>query len=245
MKQEQPSGLDNQRVEELEHEEHWVAVSDLMGGLMMVFLLIALVFMVIVELERRKIHDVAVVYERLRTQLYEDLRREFADDLPRWGAELNKDLSIRFLRTELLFDRGVADLKPDFSAILADFFPRYVRIIASDRYRQDIKEVRIEGHTDRGWSDAKTPDDAYIRNMELSQTRTRTTLAYLLGLETVAYRKPWLKSHLTANGLSSSKPVLLADGSEDSDRSRRVEFRLRTDAESRIEAILREGEMAP
>ncbi|WP_426417652.1 OmpA/MotB family protein [Aestuariirhabdus sp. LZHN29] len=241
MSQQRHDGLDNQRVEELEHEEHWVAVSDLMGGLMMVFLLIALVFMVIVELERRKIRDVAVVYERLRTQLYEDLRREFAEDLPRWGAELNPDLSIRFLRTELLFDRGEEELKPDFSAILSDFFPRYVRIIASDQYRLDINEVRIEGHTDRGWSDAATEDEAYIRNMELSQARTRTTLAYVLGLDSVSYRKPWLKSHLTANGLSSSKPVLYSDGEEDSDRSRRVEFRLRTDAESRIEAILREG----
>ncbi|RRJ85486.1 OmpA family protein [Aestuariirhabdus litorea] len=212
-----------------------------MGGLMMVFLLIALVFMVMVELERRKIHDVAVVYERLRTQLYEDLKREFEADLPRWGAELSPDLSIRFLRTELLFDRGKAELKEDFSAILADFFPRYVRIITSDSYRNDINEVRIEGHTDRGWSDASSEDDAYVRNMELSQARTRTTLAYVLGLEAVGYRKPWLKSHLTANGLSSSKPVLLANGKEDSDRSRRVEFRLRTDAESRIEAILREG----
>jgi len=36
---------------EIEHEEHWVAVSDLMGGLMMVFLLIAVVYMVQLEVE--------------------------------------------------------------------------------------------------------------------------------------------------------------------------------------------------
>jgi hypothetical protein len=36
---------------ELEHdsEEHWIAVSDLMSGLMMLFLLIAVLYLVIVE----------------------------------------------------------------------------------------------------------------------------------------------------------------------------------------------------
>ena len=43
---------------------------------------------------------------------------------------------------------------------------------------------------------------------------------------------------MTANGLSSSKPILSLGGEEDRERSRRVEFRLRTDAESRIAAIL-------
>src|SRR5690554_7620369 len=77
---------------DVEHEEHWVSVSDLMGGLMMVFLLIAVVYMVQLEIESRKTRDVAVLYDRLRTQLYEDLLQEFSDDLPRWGAELNRDL---------------------------------------------------------------------------------------------------------------------------------------------------------
>jgi len=58
---------------DVEHEEHWVSVSDLMGGLMMVFLLIAVVYMVQLEIESRKVRDVAVLYDRLRTQLYEDL----------------------------------------------------------------------------------------------------------------------------------------------------------------------------
>ena len=56
--------------EHIEQEEHWVSVSDLMAGLMMVFLLVAIVFMVNAEIERNQIRDVAVLYDRLRTQLY-------------------------------------------------------------------------------------------------------------------------------------------------------------------------------
>jgi outer membrane protein OmpA-like peptidoglycan-associated protein len=224
---------------ELETEEHWVAVSDLMGGLMMVFLLIAVIYMVQLEIETRKIKDVALLYDRLRTQLYEDLYDEFQDDLPRWGAELNRDLSLRFFNTEVLFARGDDEIKPAFRDILNDFFPRYVKIITSDKYRDDIIEVRIEGHTSSDWGTATNTDSAYIKNMALSQARTRTTLAYLLDLDWLNGNKLWLKEHLTANGLSSSKLIMNA-GVEDGIRSRRVEFRLRTDAESRIAEILKE-----
>ncbi|TXR54043.1 OmpA/MotB family protein [Reinekea thalattae] len=223
--------------EHIEQEEHWVSVSDLMAGLMMVFLLVAIVFMVNAEIERNKVRDVAILYDRLRTQLYQDLVREFEPDLEAWGAEINPDLSIRFGRPELIFENGEKDLQDGFKAILTDFFPRYLNIIASDKYRNDIAEVRIEGHTSSGWL-GQDDDDAYILNMGLSQERTRSTLDYLLSLGSVEGEKDWLKQHMTANGLSSSKPVLSADGNEDRERSRRVEFRLRTDAESRIAAIL-------
>lgn len=232
------SGLEPSPNDTLAQEEHWVSVSDLMGGLMMVFLLISVIYMVQLEIESRKIKDVAILYDRLRTQLYDDLHREFSADLPRWGAELDRDLSLRFYNTELLFDRGDADLNPAFSEILADFFPRYVRILTRDKYRHDILEVRIEGHTSSDWGQGFSADDAYIRNMALSQARTRSALAYVLALAPVQDHKAWLTAHLTANGLSSSKPVLTPAGREDDARSRRVEFRVRTDADARIATIL-------
>lgn len=221
-----------------EQEEHWVSVSDLMAGLMMVFLLVAIIFMVAVEEEKNKIRDVALLYERLRTQLYEDLQTEFKDDLDNWGAKINPDLSIRFSKNEFLFDRGETDLQPKFKEILSDFFPRYLNILTRDDYKSDITEIRIEGHTSSMWF-GRSKDEGYILNMELSQGRTRSTLAYLINLEEIQNQKDWLVSHLTANGLSSSKPVLTLLGAEDEAMSRRVEFRVRTDAESRIAEILK------
>jgi outer membrane protein OmpA-like peptidoglycan-associated protein len=221
-----------------EQEEHWVAVSDLMAGLMMVFLLISIVFMVNVEVQQKKITDVAILYDHLRTQLYQDLLAEFEPDLKPWGAEIQEDLTFRFNKTELLFARGESDLNPEFQTILADFFPRYLKIITADKYRNDILEVRIEGHTSSGWFGAASDDDAYIYNMALSQARTRSTLAYLLNLPAVTNEKPWLKTYLTANGLSSAKVVVDEQGIEDGERSRRVEFKVRTDAEGKIATIL-------
>jgi outer membrane protein OmpA-like peptidoglycan-associated protein len=89
------------------------------------------------------------------------------------------------------------------------------------------------------WNALTTADAAYFKNMELSQSRTRTTLEYVLGLPAVAPWKSWLIARMTANGLSSSHPRLNSDGTENREASRRVEFRVRTNAEARIADILR------
>ena len=74
--------------------------------------------------------------------------------------------------------------------------------------------------------------------MELSQARTRSTLAYVLNLPAVRVQVAWLRRFVTANGLSSSRLILDSKGEEDVARSRRVEFRIRTDAETRLARIL-------
>ena len=220
-------------------EEHWIPLSDLMTGLMMMFMLIAVMFMVKVEADSRKVRDVAVLYDAMKTKLYFDLQKEFANDLPKWGAELDKDLTLRFREPEVLFDTGKDSLKPRFLLILDDFFPRYVKILASEKYRDSIEEIRVEGHTSSAWHGATSRDDAYFLNMELSQSRTRSVLRYALSRPSVVGDQDWLRSHVTANGLSSSKLIVRSDGSENAEGSQRVEFRVRTNADERITEILR------
>ena len=72
--------------------------------------------------------------------------------------------------------------------------------------------------------------------MKLSQDRTRAVLQYCFSLmkeEDVV----WLKGLVTANGLSSSHLILTKEGEENKDLSRRVEFRVRTNAEKQLEDI--------
>lgn len=221
------------------HETHWIPLSDLMTGLMVMFLLIAVMYMMRVEADAAKVKDVAIAYSEIRDALYEDLQREFASDLPKWRAQLIKtDLTIRFAEPDVLFATGSSELKPDFQEILKDFFPRYVRILTSPKYRESINEVRIEGHTSSVWNGVSSPGDAYLLNMDLSQARTRSVLLFLLNLPAIRSETPWLRANVTANGLSSSHLILDADGREDPARSRRVEFRVRTDAETRLAKIL-------
>ena len=222
-------------------EEHWIPLSDLMTGLMMIFMLISVISMQQIEAKRNAIRQVAQQYTSSRQDLYQEMHTAFAPDLKRWHARLDPDLTVRFDQPNVLFDTGQAVLKENFKAVLGEFFPRYVAIISAPKFRDTVKEIRIEGHTSSTWGGAVSADEAYFRNMELSQSRTRSTLEYVLLLPQVAAEKAWLTQKLTANGLSSSQTLKNPDGSEDVEGSQRVEFRVRTDAESRLDEILRAG----
>jgi len=192
-------------------------------------------------MKKKQIEEIAITYNRLQDDLYNDLRNEFHDDLPKWNAILDRtNLSVRFREPKVLFEAGRADIRPRFKEILNSFFPRYIRILTNPKYKDDIEEIRIEGHTSSDWRDADL-DTAYFNNMALSQARTRSVLHYVLMLPEIDKDRDWLKKDLTANGLSSSKLILVGNR-EDHEESRRVEFRIRTNAESRIVQILRHGE---
>lgn len=143
-----------------------------------------------------------------------------------WDVELLEDLTIRFRNPEVLFQSGEDEIRPRFRRILSDFFPRYMAIVQLPAYRDDIREVRIEGHTSSEWVDAPDERSAYFLNMDLSQRRTREILRFVLDLPESDTYVAWVRSRITANGLSSSRLILNEDGTEDRIRSRRVEFRL-------------------
>lgn len=217
-------------------DEHWMSVADLMSGLMVIFLFIAITYIrPIVEIQS-KIRNIVVAWKDSEVEIYEALNEEFKNELPRWHAELDQNtLSIRFKAPEILFDSATAALKPDFKFILAEFFPRYLNVLS--QFKGAIAEVRLEGHTSSEWEGATTRDEAYFRNMELSQARTRTVLEYCLGLPVVEPYKDWARGLITANGLSSSR-LIFRDSTEDKPSSRRVEFRVRTNTKEQIVRVL-------
>ncbi len=216
---------------------HWMSVSDLMSGLMIVFLFIAVVFMRHVAVERDKIKEVAVTYQQNQTEIWRALEAEFATDLERWNAHIDgSTLEVRFQNPDVLFETGSSRLRPAYQMVLADFFPRYLAVLG--RFRDSIEEVRIEGHTSSAWNSGTNTDVAYFKNMRLSQERTTATLEYIQALPEVATEHEWIRRHVSAIGYSSSRVVVNAGGAEDPARSRRVTFRGVTNAETQIRRIL-------
>jgi outer membrane protein OmpA-like peptidoglycan-associated protein len=227
-------------------EDHWIPLSDLMTGLMMIFLLVAIVFMLqvkkneakIVEAQN-KVRDIASQYTDLRGQLYNELSIEFKDDLTKWHASLKPDLTIRFEEPTVQFDTGASVVKDSFKAILNSFFPRYIKILRSPKYADAIEEVRIEGHTSATWKNLAA-ESAYYENMRLSQDRARSVLIHVFAIPGIRDDDVlrWILARVTANGLSSAKRLLLPNGGEDLVGSQRVEFRVRTSAEDQLSKII-------
>lgn len=226
----------NSRAAEQE-EHHWLSVSDLMAGLMVVFLFIAIALMRNALIEEKRIKDIAVAYQETQVAIYDELVKEFEKDLDKWNATIDRDtLTFTFNAPDILFQQGKDVINNQYKVLLADFFPRYISVL--DQYKQSINEVRIEGHTSSVWNRYTNDNEAYFLNMELSQGRTRSVLNYVYDLPAVKEYRPWIKSHMAAVGFSSSRPVYQDNGKEDGAASRRVTFRVVTNAEIQIKQIL-------
>ena len=223
-----------------EESEVWISVSDLMAGLMMVFLLIAILYTSKEKERYQNVTEIVQEWQETEVAIYEALEREFGGDLQEWGAELapfeEGQLTIRFLDPTILFEPGKKELTPRFKEVLGEFMPRYVLLLHKE-FQSDIDEVRIEGHTSSVWKAAANSNEAFILNMSLSQARTRSVLEYSMSLSNLDQLTPWMTKKVSANGLSSAKPRL-KDGVENQQLSRRVEFTIKTKSQEALARII-------
>ena len=205
--------------------------------------------------ELTQIRGIAEAYQNNQLAIYEALKKAFPDDElseDKLNAEIDKEtLTFIFKSSDSLFDNASANLKEKYKQALTVFFPKYIQAILP--YKDSISEIRIEGHTSSEWNvfpkEIKNKDIdvkdlyGYFGNMNLSQDRANSVLNYVLNdLRTEIpneYRK-WLRDHTAAVGLSSSKPILDENGNEDKNKSRRVTFRIITNADSKIQQILQQ-----
>lgn len=178
--------------------------------------------------------NIVVEYNNIKNDLYRELYNEFKNDLNTWNAKIDpKTLTLSFNEPDILFEKGQDHIKPLFRNILNNFFPRYIKILSNEKFKYNILEVRIEGHTSSEWNRSSTNKDAYILNMDLSQKRTSEVLKYVLSMNKIKNYK-WMRNHLISVGYSSSKTRHSLLGLEDKIASRRVEFRVVTDSESKL-----------
>jgi outer membrane protein OmpA-like peptidoglycan-associated protein len=187
-----------------------------------------------------RIRQQVAVLRETEQRLSERLEGAMGSKLKEWNAKFDpKTLTLRFADPNMLFEVGSAKLRPTFEALLSQLVPEYLKVL--HEFKNDIEEVRIEGHTSSEWGTEKGLY-AYFNNMALSQERTRAVLEY--GLTKTNTPEPvvqWGRERITANGLSSSRPRELASGVEDPDASRRVEFRVLMKAKEQLLQIIEPG----
>lgn len=206
----------------------------MMSGLMLVFLFIAIGFMIEVQSQKDEMQYVAESYRDNKANLNEVLYAEFEESLKEWDAEITKDNSVVFNSPNVLFAVNKSEINSGFKMILKDFFPRYLSIITASQYIDDIKEVRVEGHTSNEWGKLSSKKDIYLKNMKLSQSRSFEVLSfcYTLDDDVVKQNRVWLEHNFRANGIAYAK---LKEGSA----SRRVEFTLEMKSEEKVYEILK------
>lgn len=177
--------------------------------------------------QQQKLDDIIGV----RADLVEDLSNEFN----------NSDLKVSVDETtgaitfdaSILFDYNKSVLKPSGKEFLADFLPRYADVLLSQKYKDNISEILIEGHTDT--------EGNYMSNLELSQKRALAVAEYCLSDNSKILSDKQLeemRSLISATGRSYSNPIYDENGKIDMAASRRVEFLFRLTDEEMVREMI-------
>lgn len=227
----------------------WMSVSDLMTGLMVIFLFVSIAYMHRANklIEQRK--QVLTEYVDTKNKLYEELHDKFKQQIGNDVLAINNDLSMRFSKAETLFEDGEWVVSDRFANTLEEIIPIYLNVLLHDSLRSHIKEVRVEGHTDdRPFK--RFGNDRYLSNLQLSQKRAYEVvrcIRHIYAENFVEERdKKQIEEWLTAVGYSYTH-ALDADGNYaaksgkeiSNDRSKRVEIRIITDDYRVLEEIVK------
>ena len=198
----------------------WVTMSDLLLGLVVVFL-VMFVF-AITGFTQNKINEQETQYQVTEKIANELAKNNIQVDIDKFSGTIKiSDLE--------LFALNSAELSPKGRAYMSKFVPVYLNTIMQDpTVKNNISKIIIQGHTDsQTYAGAKSDEEKYFKNMDLSLRRAASVAEYVVysdfkGKKT--YEKDLFKL-LSVEGKGPSEPVL-TDGKEDYAKSRRVELKL-------------------
>lgn len=185
----------------------WVSFSDLMAGLLLVFILLLSVALLAIQEKSEERLDI-------KQEIILLLLKEFQDKYP---VEINTETGTITVSEGILFDFNKFDLKPEGEVFLQDFIPKYAEILFDKpKIRNEIASIIVEGHTDR--------IGTYNVNMEFSLQRALSVVKHVFSNEFPSFGyKEILREQLTANGRS----FMAYKDNLPSRESRRVEFKFR------------------
>jgi len=226
------------QVGEEEKESPWVSFTDLMSAFLIIF---ALVLMITLFLMQQN-HEASAAEIEQERQLREE-RDQVIDDLVGIKSriiqalvkEFDGELQIDQVTGAITFPGGVFfdydsnKVSSSGSQYMAEFIPKYVSILLSDQFKDEISQIIVEGHTDGQGS--------YLYNLNLSQERALSVIQTIFSEEFPNFgNKEAFGRMITANGRSFSDPVV-ANGVVDAEKSRRVVFKFRLKEEQMLDKI--------
>ncbi len=233
----------NSKYRRLFKEQHgesdfWPSFTDLLTSILLV---IMLYFVVMTTISNIRIEAAEKELSGLQSELYSilgvkaEIVRELQLSFNKKGVEMfidPKSGTITF-DANILFESGKSDLNPTFKSKLNEVIPLYLSVILSEKYRDYVADIIVEGHTDARPIGGRV-ETSYIDNLNLSQNRAQSVVTYLLSGQSAAYpEKKFLQNYMQAIGMSYRKPM------QDDNKSRRVEIKFRLKNEESMDRLKR------
>ncbi len=196
----------------------WITMTDLMTGLVLVFIVMFLYSYISnnAEFMQQKI---------AKENATKALQESFKEKNINATVELNSGI-VKISDLEL-FELGSYTLSEKGKKYLNKFAPTYLDSIFSDKYlEKNISKIIIQGHTDSQTFIGKySEDEQYMKNMELSLNRAYEVAKYMTNTSYNKTNGNKLRKMIIVEGASFSSPILI-NGKEDYAKSRRVELKL-------------------
>ena len=196
----------------------WITMTDLMTGLVLVFVVMFFYTYVTSHLELVK-----------QTLAKETATKNLQESLKSQNINATVDLVSGVVKiSDLeLFELGSYKLSDKGKKYLDKFAPAYFNSLFTNSYLdKNVDKIIIQGHTDSQTFKGKyNEDEQYMKNMELSLDRAYAVANYMANTPYNKSNGNKLRKLIIVEGASFSNPVLL-NGKEDYAKSRRVELKL-------------------
>ena len=147
------------------------------------------------------------------------------------NAQIDIETGVLQIQSGILSGEGESGLRSDASQRLYQIFDAYIKVILNDEFREFIKYIEIEGHTNS--------NGGYLYNLKLSQERALTIMRQLLDHASASDRQ-MLEKMVVASGRAYSNLILNEQGGEDLIKSRRIEIKFRLKESELFDDIYRE-----
>ena len=199
---------------------YWKSYSDMMAGLLLMFILIMTIALATVSEQAERLREHEEKYTKIIEKIDKELKQEFPDIKTENGV-------MKFEQEEIVFEEGESVLLDQSKRFLSDFFPRYLAIVLKEENRPYIESIIIEGHTNT--------NGTYMENLKLSQDRALAVANYCINDNSPVVAPSELtelRKLITANGRSFSE-LVYTNGKEDKYKSRRVEIKVKLSEEKR------------
>ena len=201
-----------------ENNIFWITMTDLMTGLVLVFVVMFFYTYMTSHLELVKQN---MAKENATKNLQESLKQQNIN------ATVDTISGVVKISDLELFDLGSYKLSDKGKAYLAKFSPAYLDSLFSNKYlKENIDKIVIQGHTDsQTFAGKYSEDEQYMKNMELSLNRAYEVANYMTNTPYNKANGNKLRKMIIVEGASFSDPILV-NGKEDYAKSRRVELKL-------------------
>lgn len=201
-----------------EHNIFWITMTDLMTGLVLVFIVMFFYTYMTSHLEMVK---QTLAKENATKALEETLKSQ------NLNATIDPISGVVKISNLELFDLGSYTLSENGKKYLDKFAPAYLNSLFSNDYmNQNIDKIVIQGHTDsQTFKGEYSEDEQYMKNMELSLNRAYSVANYMTNTPYNKENGNKLRKMILVEGASFSNPIIV-NGKEDFAKSRRVELKL-------------------